>query len=126
MKLATYLVASAAIAITGSASANEALVQLPSNSELWPMQLGNYQGHRHSRLDRINTENVGDLRVAWQFSTGVLRGHEGFGFLLDRETGELLLAEKFAPETNWAERYDLETGRPVVDPRYSTFRRARA
>ncbi|MDX5349397.1 MAG: methanol/ethanol family PQQ-dependent dehydrogenase, partial [Paracoccaceae bacterium] len=28
-------------------------------------------------LDQINRDNVGDLRVAWTFSTGVLRGHEG-------------------------------------------------
>jgi len=77
MKLPTCLMASAAIAFAGSASANENLIQLQDNPELWPMQLGNYQGHRHSRLDQINRENVGNLRVAWQFSTGVLRGHEG-------------------------------------------------
>ena len=42
--------------------------------------------------------------------------------LLDRETGELLVAEKFAPETNWADSYDLETGRPNVNEEFSTFR----
>ncbi len=36
----------------------------------------------------------------------------GFFYVLDRETGELLSAEKFA-ELNWAERIDLKTGRPV-------------
>src|SRR3546814_1397860 len=30
-----------------------------------------------SDLDEITKENVGDLQVAWTFSTGVLRGHEG-------------------------------------------------
>ena len=50
MKLATYLVASAAIAFAGLAYANENLMQLQDNPELWPMQLGSYQGHRHSRL----------------------------------------------------------------------------
>ena len=29
------------------------------------------------KLDQINKDNVGDLQVAWTFSTGVLRGHEG-------------------------------------------------
>jgi PQQ-dependent dehydrogenase (methanol/ethanol family) len=28
-------------------------------------------------LDQINTKNVSNLKVAWTFSTGVLRGHEG-------------------------------------------------
>jgi PQQ-dependent dehydrogenase (methanol/ethanol family) len=37
----------------------------------------NYANTRFSELDKINKENVGDLQVAWTFSTGVLRGHEG-------------------------------------------------
>ncbi len=36
----------------------------------------------------------------------------GFFYVLDRTTGELLSAEPFA-EVTWAERIDLETGRPV-------------
>ena len=36
----------------------------------------------------------------------------GFFYVLDRETGELLSAENFMP-TNWATHIDLETGRPV-------------
>jgi PQQ-dependent dehydrogenase (methanol/ethanol family) len=39
----------------------------------------------------------------------------GFVFVLDRVTGELLSAEKFHPQTNWARGYDLETGYPDVD-----------
>ena len=31
----------------------------------------------YSTLKQINTRNVGKLQVAWTFSTGVLRGHEG-------------------------------------------------
>jgi lanthanide-dependent methanol dehydrogenase len=38
-------------------------------------------------------------------------GRSGFVFVLDRETGELLSAQKFQP-TNWAESYDLKTGKP--------------
>ena len=30
-----------------------------------------------ANLSQINADNVGDLRVDWTFSTGVLRGHEG-------------------------------------------------
>jgi quinohemoprotein ethanol dehydrogenase len=37
---------------------------------------------------------------------------DGFFYVIDRETGKLLSAEKFA-KVNWAERIDLMTGRPV-------------
>ena len=36
----------------------------------------------------------------------------GFFYVLDRHTGELISAEKFV-YANWAEKVDLETGRPV-------------
>jgi len=39
----------------------------------------------------------------------------GFFYVIDRETGKLISAEKFAKVT-WAERIDLETGRPVEVP----------
>jgi PQQ-dependent dehydrogenase (methanol/ethanol family) len=37
----------------------------------------------------------------------------GFFYVLDRATGELLSAEKFVPAVNWASHVDLATGRPV-------------
>ncbi len=39
----------------------------------------------------------------------------GFFYVLDRETGKLVSAEKFTKAT-WAERIDLATGRPVERP----------
>jgi len=44
----------------------------------------------------------------------------GFFYVLDRETGELLSADKYIPAT-WASHVDLETGRPVetADANYS-------
>jgi lanthanide-dependent methanol dehydrogenase len=77
MKLRMALMASAAVAFAGAAYANDNQRELQENPELWPAALGNYHGHRFSELDQINRDNVSDLRVAWQFSTGVLRGHEG-------------------------------------------------
>ena len=41
-------------------------------------------------------------------------GRTGFMFVLDRETGQLLSAEKFEPVT-WASGYDLKTGLPDKD-----------
>jgi PQQ-dependent dehydrogenase (methanol/ethanol family) len=44
----------------------------------------------------------------------------GFGYTLDRVTGELLVAEKFDPQVNWATHVDMKTGRPQVVSKYST------
>ena len=41
------------------------------------MQTGDYANPRYSKLNQITADNVGKLQVAWTFSTGVLRGHEG-------------------------------------------------
>src|SRR5947209_212863 len=43
----------------------------------WTMQNKNYASTRYSGLDSITADNVKNLKVAWTFSTGVLRGHEG-------------------------------------------------
>ncbi len=69
------LVASAVLA--APALANESVVKCIADANNWCMQQGNYSATRYSKLDQINTKNVGTLQVAWTFSTGVLRGHEG-------------------------------------------------
>jgi PQQ-dependent dehydrogenase (methanol/ethanol family) len=66
-----------AIIVPGTSIANSELIKLAENPDNWVMQNGNYAATRYSELDQINKKNVGDLRVAWTFSTGVLRGHEG-------------------------------------------------
>ncbi|HEX4675839.1 MAG TPA: methanol/ethanol family PQQ-dependent dehydrogenase [Steroidobacteraceae bacterium] len=43
----------------------------------------------------------------------------GFGYTLNRVTGELLVAEKYDPQVNWATKVDMKTGRPIVDKKYS-------
>jgi PQQ-dependent dehydrogenase (methanol/ethanol family) len=40
----------------------------------------------------------------------------GFAYVIDRRNGKLLRANKFDPSTNWAEKIDLKTGRPLVNP----------
>ncbi|MBK9522713.1 MAG: PQQ-dependent dehydrogenase, methanol/ethanol family [Rhodocyclaceae bacterium] len=37
----------------------------------------------------------------------------GFVYVIDRETGKLISAEKYT-EVNWADGYDLKTGRPIL------------
>ena len=43
----------------------------------WLMAAKDYANTRYSRLDQINTGNVNNLKVAWTFSTGTVRGNEG-------------------------------------------------
>ncbi|PSC05338.1 PQQ-dependent dehydrogenase, methanol/ethanol family [Alsobacter soli] len=61
----------------GPASANDELIKMSQNPKDWVMPTGDYANHRFSQLKQITAENVGKLQVAWMFSTGVLRGHEG-------------------------------------------------
>jgi PQQ-dependent dehydrogenase (methanol/ethanol family) len=42
----------------------------------WRMAAKNYASTRYSGLDQITRENARNLRVAWTFATGNLRGHE--------------------------------------------------
>jgi lanthanide-dependent methanol dehydrogenase len=59
------------------ALANKDVMKQSSNPDQWVLQTGDYTNQRYSKLDQINAGNVKDLKVAWTFSTGVLRGHEG-------------------------------------------------
>ena len=77
LKITTALAVSALAFTTFSASANDDLVAKMADSKNWAIQTGDYANHRFSKLDEINASNVKDLEVAWTFSTGVLRGHEG-------------------------------------------------
>jgi PQQ-dependent dehydrogenase (methanol/ethanol family) len=56
------------------ASDVEALTKNPQN---WAMQAGGMANQRYSELKQITKDNAKNLQVAWTFSTGVLRGHEG-------------------------------------------------
>ena len=62
---------------TAGAYANPALQSIIDDPNNWAIQTGDYKNQRYSQLDQINKDNVGSLQVAWTFSTGVLRGHEG-------------------------------------------------
>jgi PQQ-dependent dehydrogenase (methanol/ethanol family) len=60
-----------------AAQANDELMKLMKDPKNWAIQTGDYANQRYSELSQINASNVKDLKVAWTFSTGVLRGHEG-------------------------------------------------
>lgn len=43
----------------------------------------------------------------------------GFAYTINRETGELLAAEKYEPQANWATEIDKKTGKPKIVALYS-------
>ncbi len=75
--LLTTCLGAVAVFAAGVANANDDLMKMSQNPKDWVMPTGNYANHRYSQLKQITADNVGKLQVAWTFSTGVLRGHEG-------------------------------------------------
>jgi len=47
------------------------------------MPARNYASTRYSSLSQISAQNVGQLKLAWTFSTGVTRGHEAAPLVVD-------------------------------------------
>jgi lanthanide-dependent methanol dehydrogenase len=70
-------VVAVAVALPGAALANQDLAKLMGDAKNWAAPAGDFENHRYSDLKQINKSNVKNLQVAWTFSTGVLRGHEG-------------------------------------------------
>ena len=81
------LAATCGIALWGAAGsvvqANEELIKMSADPKNWVMPAGTFDNQRFSKLNQITTENVSKLQVAWTFSTGVLRGHEGAPLVID-------------------------------------------
>ena len=69
-------------ACSGAASA-QSLEEKQKNPDQWVLPGKDYALTRYSELDEINTQTVRNLKVAWTFSTGTLRGHEGAPLVVD-------------------------------------------
>ncbi|MGF9761573.1 lanthanide-dependent methanol dehydrogenase XoxF5 [Microvirga sp. 0TCS3.31] len=80
------------------ASANDELQKLIQDPNQWVIQTGDYANTRFSKLDQINASNVNKLQVAWTFSTGVLRGHEGSPLVV----GDVMYVHTPFPNTVYA------------------------
>src|SRR5262245_22697451 len=78
-KFAPLLLAVLAAACTSNSQPAAKTDSTPVKEEdkQWTMPNKDYASTRYSSLNSINTENIKNLKVAWTFSTGVLRGHEG-------------------------------------------------
>src|SRR5438552_10033465 len=76
MKTAEW-VAALVVGFVGTCAAHTVFAaQSPTNDDDWTMAANNYANWRYSKLDEINAANIRDLKLAFTFSTGILRGHE--------------------------------------------------
>jgi PQQ-dependent dehydrogenase (methanol/ethanol family) len=63
--------------------------------------------------DGVNELVLADLKIAGRENPVMLKAdRNGFFYVANRETGKLISADKFVP-TNWAEKIDLESAKPV-------------
>ncbi|MFN0192727.1 MAG: methanol/ethanol family PQQ-dependent dehydrogenase [Aestuariivirga sp.] len=69
--------------VQGPAAANDELMKMSADPKNWVMPAATFDNQRYSKLNQITADNVGKLQVAWTFSTGVLRGHEGAPLVID-------------------------------------------
>ena len=77
--------------------------------------------HDEWDYDGINEMILADIPVKGKMTKALVHfDRNGFGYTLNRETGELLVAEKFDLAVNWATHVDMKTGRPQVVAQYST------
>jgi len=77
--------------------------------------------HDEWDYDGINEMILADIPVKGKDTKALVHfDRNGYGYTLNRETGELLIAEKYDPKVNWATNVDMATGRPKVVKDYST------
>ncbi|HWG29287.1 MAG TPA: methanol/ethanol family PQQ-dependent dehydrogenase [Steroidobacteraceae bacterium] len=76
--------------------------------------------HDQWDYDGINEMPLVDLTIKGKKVPALVHfDRNGFAYTLNRETGELLVAQKFDPTINWATSVDMKTGRPVVNKQYA-------
>jgi lanthanide-dependent methanol dehydrogenase len=74
------------------------LLKMEKNAKNVVMPTNTYDNQRYSTLNQITAGNVGKLQVAWTFSTGVLRGHEGAPLVI----GDVMYVHAPFPNTVFA------------------------
>ncbi len=82
MPTKTLLAATLTLLSTTARAATD-LDSAMKNANNWAHPRGQYNNQSYSALSQINQKNVKDLKLAWTFSTGVNRGHEGAPLVID-------------------------------------------
>lgn len=94
------------IGSAGLGRADQALDSAVHNPDNWPMYGRDYTNDRYSPLKQVNTQNVGDLKLAWAFQLGTLEAQEASPIVVD---GTLYVSSSSGPEHVFA--LDAATGR---------------
>ncbi|MGF1622584.1 MAG: lanthanide-dependent methanol dehydrogenase XoxF5 [Rhodomicrobiaceae bacterium] len=82
--------------------------------------------HDEWDYDGVNEMILVDMEVKGEQTKALVHfDRNGLAYTMNRETGELLVAEKFDPVVNWTTGVDMDKdsptyGRPAVVPQYST------
>jgi PQQ-dependent dehydrogenase (methanol/ethanol family) len=77
--------------------------------------------HDEWDYDGVNEMVLADVSVGGKAHKALVHfDRNGFGYTLDRASGDLLVAEKYDPAVNWAKGIDLQTGLPDRVAEYST------
>jgi lanthanide-dependent methanol dehydrogenase len=77
--------------------------------------------HDEWDFDGVNEVPLADVTIKGKKVPALVHfDRNGLGYTLNRETGELLVAQKFDPQVNWTTGVDMKTGRPAVVKQYST------
>ena len=77
--------------------------------------------HDEWDYDGVNEMILADVKVKGQTRKALVHfDRNGFGYTLDRVTGELRVAQKYDPVVNWASSVDMKSGRPIVNAKFST------
>jgi PQQ-dependent dehydrogenase (methanol/ethanol family) len=91
--------------------------RLSDGAAVWFYQFVPHDEHDY---DGINENILVDLPWNGETRKVLLRPERnGFVYIIDRATGEVLAADAFA-HVNWASGVDLETGRPIKNPDKAT------
>jgi PQQ-dependent dehydrogenase (methanol/ethanol family) len=76
--------------------------------------------HDEWDFDGVNEMPLVDVTIGGKKVPALVHfDRNGFAYTLNRQTGQLLVAQKYDPAVNWATKVDMKTGRPVVNPKYS-------
>lgn len=78
-----------------------------------------YQMTPHESWDYDGTQQIilADLTIQGEKRHVAMQASKnGFFYILDAKTGELLSAKAFVPGVNWARGIDMKTGRPIFNP----------
>ena len=91
-----------------TAIAQDNLQKLMQDDAQWVHPRKDYANTGYSRLNQIKPSNIKELKLAWTFSTGVNRGHEGSPIVI----GNMLVLHTASPNNVYA--LDLNNNQKIL------------